>query len=163
MRLAALPKSGDSTCPSPSEMLLLHRTKETQVARVEWILVFLPSQQAILGALTCLVPSTPRHLKLLLPHPSVPTTPFPNYNRDKTRRTVLVYSKGRQMPAFIIEQKLNTSTYTYTSHLYLDPFLHLFPAASPPASPILSHTRAPAHYPHLLSNALPYPGWSPWW
>lgn len=156
MRLAALPKSGDSTCPSPSEMLLLHRTKETQVARVEWIPVFLPSLQAILVALTCLVPSTPHHLKLLLPHPPVPTTPFPNYNRDKMHRTVLVYSKGRQMPAFIIEQKP-------PSHLYPDPFLHLFPAASPPASPILSHTRAPAHYPHLLSNALPYPGWSPWW
>lgn len=34
VRLAGLPKSGDSTCPSPSEMLLLQRTKETDVAKV---------------------------------------------------------------------------------------------------------------------------------
>lgn len=49
MRLAVLPKSGDSTWPSPSEMLLLHRTKEMQWLRLKEFL-YLPYQSNISGS-----------------------------------------------------------------------------------------------------------------
>ena len=81
MRLAALPKSGDSTCPSPSEMLLLHRTKETEALGLR-ISAFVPSQPSNSGGTQPSFPLHPSYLNPMLTLSLAPRTLFPNcHNR----------------------------------------------------------------------------------
>lgn len=148
MRLAALPKSGDSTCPSPSEMLLLHRTEEIQVAGVGRIPVFLPPQPSNCGGPHLSWPQHPSHhlypvLPLPPPTPPCPQLPSPTVMEIKHIERCWYIARVCECQPLLL---LSGSP---------DPFFHTFPAASPPAHPLLSHIRTPAHCPHPLSLASP--------